>query len=133
MPRLTKKKASSKKTPTPRALAHKLRSVQEVLDGESAVAIAKRYGDSPRIVSYWVTQYQASGKGGLETKPRSGRPTKLTPQQQKKVERFVRDALRRGERPTGSALSSFVSRSFAVSMTVQHCRRIISRMTASGS
>lgn len=127
MPRLTKKRN------TPRTSAHKLRSVRAVLAGDSAVSVGKRYGDSARAVAYWVTQYRAGGAAGLKVRPRSGRPMKLSPKQQRRIERFIRATLREGERPTGQALSSFASQSFGVSMTVQHCRRIISRLSANES
>lgn len=109
-----------------RSAAHRLRSVRRVLAGEPAAAVGRRYGDSPRAVAYWVSRYRDSGAKGLETAPRSGRPSKLAPAQLKMVRAFV---AREGA-VSGPALANFIKGRFGVVVTRRQCSRILDGLGA---
>jgi len=124
------RKRKARGTRNVRSAAHKLRSVRRVLGGLSAVKVAALYGDSPRAVSNWVARFKARGAAGLETAMRSGRPSALSPSQLSQVERHVRECRKRSERVSGPRLSAFIASKFGVSLTRQHCLRIIKRVSA---
>ena len=75
-------------------MLHRLHSVVLVLLGVSAKEVANAYGDSPRAVAYWVTQYNAKGAAGLEGKTSPGRTPRLTALQMQRL----RSAMRREEK-----------------------------------
>ena len=107
-----------------RSAAHRLRSVKLVLAGDSASAVARARGDSPRAVSYWVSRYKESGEAGLGTRARSGRPPRLSQPQLRRVRAHVE----RTGALTGAALAAYVKGEFGVSLTRQQCRRILNRI-----
>ena len=122
------KTKKSRKKPIHKSTAHKLWSVRKVLDGFSAVRVGLMYGDSPRAVSYWVTQFKAHGRAGLESAPHPGRPSKLSATQMREVRVFAKKAQGQGVHVTGEALSKFIRKRHGVKITRQHCRRILSRL-----
>ncbi len=124
------RKQKTQQTRNVRSAKHKLRSVRRVLGGLSAVKVAALYGDSPRAVASWVARFKASGADGLETAARSGRPRTLSPAQIRRVERYVRESRERSEPLSGPSLSVFIGQKFGVSLTRQHCLRIIKRVGA---
>ena len=106
-------------TPSERIL-HRLHSVALVLQGFSIKEVAGFYGDSPRVVAYWVERFKASGIEGLEEKPR-GRRDRLTPLQMERLRGFVK---KNSDRITGPMLSEYIKTSFGVSLTERQCQRI---------
>lgn len=52
--------------------------------------VAKTFGCAHGKVDYWKKRYDAYGIKGLYTKPRSGRPAKITQEQSAKIKRIVR-------------------------------------------
>ncbi len=121
------KPKKARKMPLPRSNEHKLRSVREVLDGSSAVKVARAYGDSPRAVAYWVTRFKAHGKAGLDVLPRSGRPTKLSAVQLEKVGKHIEHAARAGEPLSGAVLARLIKKEFRIKLTRRHCVRLLSK------
>ncbi len=51
------------------------------LVGENRTNIAKRLSTARSSVNKWVSNYLKYGLAGLENKPITGRPSKLTPEQ----------------------------------------------------
>jgi transposase len=51
---------------------------------------AKRHGCTHGKIDFWKKRYEAKGLRGLSTKERPGRPSKLAPEQTKKLRRTVR-------------------------------------------
>lgn len=58
--------------------------------GEGARALASRLGVSPTTVCLWRRRYREEGLAGLSTRPRPGRPRKLTPDQEQAIVRSTR-------------------------------------------
>jgi transposase len=107
-------------------ILHRLHSVVLVLSGLSCSEVARLYGDSARIVAYWLERYETEGIAGLEEEARSGRPSKLTSTQLQSVKAFVKRSSPSAP-VSGEALSSFIKKRFGVSLTVRQCRRIVKR------
>lgn len=113
-------------------ILHRLHSVVLVFNGLSCSEVAKCYGDSARIVAYWVKRFEEQGIAGLQEEARSGRPSKLTPAQLKKVAAFVEESSQTNGAPIdGKALSAFIKKRFDVSLTVRQCRRIVKQFLCS--
>jgi len=99
-----------------------------VLKGASTVKTAIKYGDAQSAVSNWVRRYQAGGADALNDAPRSGRPSKLSPQQVRRIEEFVTHARAESLKLSGRALAEFIKSNFGVSLTRQHTLRILDRL-----
>jgi transposase len=113
-------------------LSHRLQCVRLVHGGKSASEVARKTGDSPRMVSYWVTRFEKSGIKGLEdARTRAGAKSKLSPVQSKKVRAFILDAQSKSIPLTGNLLSQHVKKTFGISLSRQHCRRIINAIATS--
>ena len=77
---------------SPGELEHRrLLAVQRVLDGYSAAEVAEFLGVDPRSVRRWVAAYRRTGGTGLVGRPATGRPPKLTRNQEKVVRRWLAD------------------------------------------
>jgi len=107
-----------------------MRSVRLVLTGLSAVAVARRFGDSPRAVSKWVERFKAAGADGLAEKQRSGRPSTLSPVQEKRLRALIDQADGRSEPMSGGILAAYVAKHFRVTLTRRQCERILKRLRA---
>lgn len=64
-------------------------AAQRYLDGESPTRIARSYGVSNVSVHRWGKQAKEKGLDSLAPQPRSGRPRKLTPEEEQEVFRWV--------------------------------------------
>ena len=106
-------------------LLHRLHSVALVMDGRTASEAARIYGDSPRAVAYWVTQYKESGLAGLCEESRPGRPPRLNPSQEKRVEHFVRQAREQSQSVNAKMLSDYIKVACGVTFTIRQCWRIL--------
>lgn len=128
--KLTKELLRTLRGATPRErILHRLHSVALVLNGRSCSEVARFYGDSARIVAYWVKRFDESGLAGLEEEARSGRPSKLTASQLQRVKVFVRKTSESSASPiTGEVLAAFIKGTFHVSLTVRQCRRIVKQI-----
>ena len=69
-------------------LLHRLHAVALVAGGLSASEVGQIYGDSPRAVAYWVTQYRKSGFEGLQEEDRPGRPCGIKPNADEEAANF---------------------------------------------
>ena len=72
-------------------LQRKLLAVSHFTDGKSRTEIAKILKVSRRSVNIWIKTYLDSGLKGLNAKPPSGRPPKLTQKQLAQVKSYVVD------------------------------------------
>ena len=109
-------------------LLHRLHAVALVSGGLSASEVGQIYGDSPRAVAYWVTQYLKCGLEGLEEESRPGRPARLKPSQMKKLQKFVAQSRARSETVNANILSKYIKKEFGISLTIRQCWRILKRL-----
>lgn len=109
-------------------MLHRLHSVVLVMLGVSAKEVAKAFGDSPRAVAYWVTQYKAKGVAGLEGKTSPGRTPRLTESQTKRLRSAMKREEKTGRRADGSWLQLQIEKSFGIPYTERQCRRILKQL-----
>ncbi len=56
---------------------HRLHGLLLVSQGFSCGEVSEMLGDSPRIIEYWVTDFNQKGFAGLREEKRSGRPPSI--------------------------------------------------------
>jgi len=112
-------------------LVHRLHSVALVASGLSASEAARIYGDSPRAVAYWVTQYRKMGLKGLSEESRPGRPSRLSPRDMEKLRSFVRQSRARSQVVNANVLSKYIKTTVGVTLTDRQCWRILKRFKSS--
>src|SRR4051812_16729333 len=77
----------------PNELEHRRRlAVQRVLEGYSTQEVADFLGVDPSTVRRWLTAFRERGDRGLDARPVSGRPPKLTSTHEKIVLRWLADS-----------------------------------------
>ena len=59
--------------------------------GKAITDIAETYQVNRVTVSSWITNWEALGAQGLYDKPRSGRPSKLTPEEQELAKQYLKE------------------------------------------
>jgi len=111
-------------------LLHRLHCVVMAMNGSSASEAARIYGDSPRAVAYWVTQFKLQGIDGLIEESRPGRPSKLNQSQLAKVQSFLGKHESEPKSVKAEIVSEFISKEFGITLTVRQCWRIVDRLTA---
>src|SRR5436190_6037927 len=70
----------------------RLLAVERINEGFSTEEVAEFLGIDSRSVRRWVRAFRQHGTAGLAARPLSGRPTKLTPTQEKIVRRWLADS-----------------------------------------
>jgi len=123
------KKAKRRSTAAER-LKHRLHCVSLVLEGRSARELARETGDSFGAIASWVRRFRARGVEGLKEEKRAGRPSKLSPVEMRRIERFVSKARTRPEAMTAPALAKHIKVAFGVTLTARQCARILKRVSA---
>lgn len=74
------------RSPTiPQSLALRAKIVLASGDGEAVRPMAKRLGIDAKTVTTWRRRYRSEGLAGLRTRPRSGRPRRLTDAKERSV------------------------------------------------
>jgi transposase len=82
---------------TPQRQVERARIVLGSADGLSGYELADRLGISRPTVQRWLDRYKAHGVAGLEDRPRSGRPKRITPEVEAEVVRkTLEEAVPRG-------------------------------------
>ena len=99
------------------------------MNGLSASEVGRMYGDSPRAVSYWVTRFKKDDLDGLNEEARPGRPSKLNPNQIKKLQAFLKQSPDKSEAELAEMIAGFILKEFGITLTVRQCWRILKRIT----
>lgn len=93
-------------------------AVQMVRRGRSQAEVAREVGVSATAVSLWTRRMQARGLRELKARPRTGRPSRLSPQQWREVRRILRRGAKRAgyqtERWTLRRVAHLIERHFGV-------------------
>ena len=85
---------------------------------------AEKFGCTHGKVDYWKQRYAAQGVYGLRTKPRAGRPSKLSPQQSRTIRRTVRKHnMKRGWRTVH--VRQLIAEEAGVKYSFRHTIRIL--------
>jgi transposase len=107
---------------------HRLHGVLLVAQGMTCPEVARRLGDAPRSVEYWVHRFEGQGLGGLTEGARSGRPPRLNEKQMKEIGRVLRDkpsdAGMRVNLWDGKTLSAWIEKAYGIQLRVRQCQRL---------
>jgi transposase len=111
---------------------HRLHAVLLVAQGMGCPEVAEMLGDSPRTVTHWVQRFTDGGFSGLIEAERSGRPTRLSPEQYAQVERILRASPREAGISAGlwdgPTLSRYLQDEFGVQLKTRQCQRLFRLM-----
>jgi transposase len=98
----------------------------------SQAAIARQLGVSEAAVSQWCSALTKGGTRALQMKAASGRPTKLSAQQMRKLERLLkRGAVSNGfetERWTQRRIQQLIADTFGVNYHTNYVGRLMKRL-----
>lgn len=105
----------------------RLLAVSLFLGGENRTNIAKRLNVARSSVNSWVSQYLARGEAGLNNKPITGRPQKLTQAQLKQLHQHISLAATStdGGRLVGADIGDYIFSHFNVRYNSGHVYKII--------
>ena len=106
---------------------HRLHGVLLVAQGMSCCQVAELLGDGPRTVEYWVQRFERKGLAGLQEGQRSGRPSRLNPQQVTGIQAALRkrpsDFGLSGNLWDGKTLAAHIGQQYGVTLGARQCRR----------
>jgi transposase len=111
---------------------HRLHAVLLVAQGMSCPEVAQLLGDGTRTIQMWVHRLKDEGLAGLQDKPRSGRPPKLTEEQLIEISRVLRSTPEvcgmSGNLWDGKTLSAFILKEYDVQLGVRQCQRLFRQL-----
>ena len=108
----------------------RLLAVSLFLAGQSRTNIAKRLSTARSSVNNWVSNYLKNGLAGLENKPITGRPSKLTPEQLCMLAAYIKNSSNNheGGRLTGEGISNYIDAQFSVRYHVDHVYKLLKKL-----
>jgi len=111
----------------------KLLAVSHFTDGKSRTEIANILKVSRRSVNIWIKAYLDFGLEGLNAKPRSGRPSKLTQNQLAQVKSYVVDnAIKpQGGRLQGKEIQDYIEVTFGVTYQKTNIYHLLHKLNLS--
>lgn len=113
---------------TPHAVHERLRMVAAVADGATVPAAARALGHHPQTVRKFVKRFRAEGVAGLEDRPRSGRPARLTEADLLAVEaRLDADAASGARTWTVGQAAAWLAEARGVAVTPAHLGEVLRR------
>jgi transposase len=108
---------------------HRLHGVLLVAQGLNCCQVADLLGDAPRTVAYWVERFEEDGLAGLQEGARSGRPSKLKPDQIADLQRVVRgkpsEVGLSGNLWDGKTMSAYLQEKHRLELGPRQCRRLL--------
>jgi transposase len=108
---------------------HRLHGVLLVAQGLNCCQVADLLGDAPRTVAYWVERFEEDGLAGLQEGARSGRPSKLKPDQIADLQRVVRgkpsEVGLSGNLWDGKTMSAYLREKHRLELGPRQCRRLL--------
>ncbi len=102
-------------------------SVNMVLAGTSAAEVGASGGFTKAAVTGWVKTADEKGFEALHTKPRPGRPNKLSKKQYDEIEALLQtDPKESGYKVWGGpSLSDYIKEHYNVELCVRQCQRLL--------
>ena len=111
----------------------KLLAVSHFLEGKNRTEIAIFLKVSRRSVNIWIKSYLDFGLKGLEVKPRSGRPHRLSPEQLANIKQYVIDnAIKsKGGRLQGKDIQEYIQTKFGVTYQKTNIYHLLHKLNLS--
>ncbi len=105
----------------------RLLAVSLFLENQNRAQIARQLKVSRGSVNKWVSNYLMSGMAGLEDKPRHGRRSFLTPEQQDKLASYIHQQSQSdiGGRLTGEQIKHYIVEQFNVDYHPNHVYKLL--------
>ena len=105
---------------------HRLEVLKYVLQGHSPYEAAEVFDHSPRSIHNWLHRLADRGLSGLQDKPRSGRPARLSPSQIEQVRQDLEHSPRKlgydQNLWDGVLLSHHLAQKYSVCLKVRRCQ-----------
>jgi transposase len=111
---------------------HRLHGVLLVCQGFSCPEVSKILGDSPRIIEYWVKDFNEKGFEGLYEEKRSGRPSVIDGTTLSNIDSDLR------QNPAsfgytqnlwdGKMLSHHLKEKYDIKLGVRQCQRLFNKL-----
>jgi transposase len=111
---------------------HRLHGMLLVCQGLSCPEVSKILGDSPRIIEYWVKDFNEKGFEGLREEKRSGRPSVIDGTILSNIESDLK------QNPTsfgytqnlwdGKMLSHHLKEKYDIKVGVRQCQRLFNKL-----
>jgi transposase len=115
---------------------HRLHCVRLVGAGHSCYEVARAFGDSPRSVERWVSDFERNGIEGLKEKPHPGRHALLSEAQMAELADEILRAMRTPGVPGGdwnsARLRDEIRSRFDLLLSARHCRRLLNILRETG-
>ena len=115
------------------AAARRMLALALVLEGKSRAQAAEQCGMDRQTLRDWVHRYNAEGLDGLRDRAHSGRPPRLSPEQQAELARIVQAG--RGTPSPGPQrwraidLQAVIKAEFNVELTERTVGRLLAKLT----
>ena len=113
----------------------RLLAVRNVLMGSRAADVAQTFNVSQTVVNLWVRTYDDGGPEALITKPRSGRPKKLTKEQLRLLDEALQKPAKEADENyrvwDSVTLSNYIKSKFGIEMSDRNCLRIFRELNFS--
>jgi transposase len=110
----------------------RLKAVKGFQKGQPLAAIARRLGVSRQAVHKWYQLYCRAGLKGLYRRPRSGRPPKLTFEQERRLGAWLQRSAKaygfQSQEWTTQRVADFVRVRFRVRYDRDHLSRVLRRL-----
>ncbi len=111
---------------------HRLHGVFLLCQGFSCPEVSKILGDSPRIIEYWVKEFNENGFEGLREEKRSGRPSVIDDTILSNIDSDLK------QNPTlfgykqnlwdGKMLSHHLKEKYDIKLGVRQCQRLFNKL-----
>lgn len=93
--------------------------------GDSSRRVADRLGCSHPKILYWKQRFEENGIGGLNTKPRKGRPVRISKRHEEGMVKKLKEGSLYGWRT--KAVTDLISRETGVRYSDRHTRRLLKK------
>ncbi|TEW55677.1 transposase [Psychromonas sp. RZ22] len=111
----------------------RLIALSHIQDGASNTQTARYLKVSRHSVNNWVKQFNEEGIAGLKEKSRSGRPSRLSPNQQKQLSIYIRESNIKlnGNNSSAPIVLNYIKHEFGIEYKLKNIYRILNQLNFS--
>jgi transposase len=111
---------------------HRLHALLLIAQGERCSEVARIFGDSVRVVQYWVQRFQKDGFAGLYDAEKNGRSGRLGEEQLKEIKTVLYEPPEKsglsGQIWDGKTLSAYIKKRYGINLGVRQCQRTFNQL-----